>query len=319
MEMENENRVIYKKIEQNQNVYRIQVSIGISCLSLIILHEINEELQIYKTAMILEQHLKKQAEELCMNLKEYWEKLISFFENTCKAKFHIDKNVLTITEDVNEHVHVKYFRCNLEKVRYSYIGSLIDDLQLQKSNAEQLQRNVVQYEQKLNELVERKKIDEQTMLSNFVLLLNEKKRRIQHLNELLEVYSKNPSLADPVTVNTKQNNRRKIKKIKLDEQVSKVKEEISETSSDSDISNDQHTSDPISKSDLFYESPSEVDSSIIKLPTLDTSENYANILPSTSKMIDSNINPKDEDKTAIIVSADSQTINTQEMIQELVK
>ncbi|KAL3286310.1 hypothetical protein HHI36_000819 [Cryptolaemus montrouzieri] len=250
-------RIIYTKISENGKCYRVRTIIGKLCLSLLVLEEAGTEISAYEASKILEQNLRKQVEKLDISVDDYFKKIISFLENPKKVKFTFTKNSLTIEEAINSKIHAKYLHCDLIKITNfsSFIGNLIDDLHSQNSDFEKnrcdltekcqlLEKEVDAYKNKLNELVERKRVDDQVMLSNFVSLLNEKKRRIQHLNELLEAFREDPSLANPAEVNVNSTRKRKWKDtVKNEKQTTAtvVKEEVSD--SESGISNNENTSD----------------------------------------------------------------------------
>lgn len=82
--------------------------------------------------------------------------------------------------------------------------------------------DVTQLESKLSDFNSRKKKDEDTLYSNFVLVLNEKKIRIQHLTELLEAFRHGRPTVNP-TINVQKNK----KKSKVE-----VKNEVSESDTD---------------------------------------------------------------------------------------
>lgn len=88
----------------------------------------------------------------------------------------------------------------------------------------------IQLENKLKELSERKAAEEGELYDNFVLVLNEKKKRIQHLHEQLEAFKKGRPTINQEVCN-------KGRKIKKEKNVMVKKEEVS----DSDIcsSNDE--------------------------------------------------------------------------------
>lgn len=77
-------------------------------------------------------------------------------------------------------------------------------------------------ENKLNDFIARKKKEEDILYSNFVLVLNEKKTRMQHITELLEAFKHGRSTDNPVP-----ELREKVKKSKVE-----VKNEVSESESE---------------------------------------------------------------------------------------
>lgn len=211
------------------------------------------------------------------------------------------------------------------------MGSLIDELQNRNLNSTNqykelldenavLRKDVIEYKKKLNELVDRKIVGEETMLSNFVSILNEKKRRIQHLNELLEVFRNDPSLANPVDVSVNCRKKRKYRSIKREEIAPITKEEVSE----SDDSHYDNMTDEETKpeqaynkySEIFEESP---DLDISQIPNLNTSVNSETVLPSTSTDLNPQPEqrPKEENKHSKDDSSDCEMMNvdTQEFLE----
>lgn len=77
-------------------------------------------------------------------------------------------------------------------------------------------------ESKYNEFIFRKKKEEDTLYSNFVLVLNEKKARIQHLTELLEAFRHGRPTVNPEPQATEKT--KKFKKVKVE-----IKNEVSDT------------------------------------------------------------------------------------------
>ncbi|XP_030763322.1 uncharacterized protein LOC115887929 [Sitophilus oryzae] len=67
-----------------------------------------------------------------------------------------------------------------------------------KNQNSKLKENNERLKIKLEEFVERKNKDEQELLSKFLMLLNEKKRQIQHLNDLLLAFKKGRPVTNPV-------------------------------------------------------------------------------------------------------------------------
>lgn len=86
----------------------------------------------------------------------------------------------------------------------------------------------------MNEFIERKKTDDEALFSNFVLVLNEKKKRIQHLTESLEALRRGrPSVNPSIEV------KKRSKKLEPRQQVKVEKKEIvSESSSEEDYNTD---------------------------------------------------------------------------------
>lgn len=87
------------------------------------------------------------------------------------------------------------------------------------------------YRSKIEEFVEAKRLSDKQMVSNFVILLNEKKSKIQYLTGLLEAFRNGRTTTNPpIKTSRKQN-----KKAKLDEETSTVTEKTKkEVISDSD-------------------------------------------------------------------------------------
>lgn len=86
----------------------------------------------------------------------------------------------------------------------------------------------------MNEFIERKKTDDEELFSNFVLVLNEKKKRIQHLTESLEALRRGrPSINPSVEL------KKRSKRVEPRQQVKVEKKEIvSESDSEEDYTTD---------------------------------------------------------------------------------
>lgn len=124
------------------------------------------------------------------------------------------------------------------------------------------------FQLKLNEFIERKKTDDEELFSNFVLILNEKKKRIQHLTELLEAFRRGRSSVNP-SVEVK----KRSKKVVLAQQTrTEKKETISDSDSEENYDTDEEKSKkPRNASDKGFD----------KGVNQDRNDAYA--IPSTSK------------------------------------
>lgn len=90
-------------------------------------------------------------------------------------------------------------------------------------------------ESKLNEFILRKKKDEEILYSNFVLVLNEKKTRIQHLTELLEAFRHGRPTVNPPP-NITENTRNIKTKVEVKNEVSDTEESEVEYNTDDEKS-----------------------------------------------------------------------------------
>lgn len=120
----------------------------------------------------------------------------------------------------------------------------------------------------MNEFIERKKTDDEEVFSNFVLVLNEKKKRIQHLTELLEAFRRGRSSINP-SVEVKKRSKKNVptQKIKIEK-----KETISDSESEEDYDTDEEKSKkPRNASDQAFDNE------------VNQNRNDAYAIPSTSK------------------------------------
>ncbi|XP_076259148.1 uncharacterized protein LOC143195661 isoform X1 [Rhynchophorus ferrugineus] len=157
---------------------------------------------------------------------------ITLFENTFRIKIILDNQMKTI-----------YFETIMIKVDFatnilSTVDNLFavkkqcfDDFNNLKTENEKLKEAKFQLEAKLNEFIERKKTDEEEIFSKFVVLLNEKKRQIQHLNDLLIAFKHGRTINNPNIVTHKES-----KKIEDTPKAENI-------SNNSDISSDESNSD----------------------------------------------------------------------------
>lgn len=129
-------------------------------------------------------------------------------------------------------------------------------------------------ERKLNEFLDRRKTEELNLYNNFIAILNDKKRQIQHQNDLLIAFRQGrPTVNRPVQVKRKRGNQKPTKNNANNVKVTP------ETSSDSESDNDQYHTD----SD---------DGTSNSRPTRMVADNYPqennnlSPIPSTSKMPD---------------------------------
>jgi len=128
---------------------------------------------------------------------------------------------------------------------------------------------------KLKDFLGRSKTDEEKLYNNFTAILNEKKRQIQHLNDLLTAFRQGrPTVNSPVQVkrNKKQNVQKNKKKLNV------VPESSSESDSNNDTSNDNYDTDnELSKNNETTKKLEEKDP---------WGQNNLSPLPSTSKASD---------------------------------
>ncbi|RZC31922.1 40S ribosomal protein S25, partial [Asbolus verrucosus] len=90
-------------------------------------------------------------------------------------------------------------------------------------------------ELKLKELIKRKNSIEENQLGQFVMILNEKKRRIQHLTELLESFKAGRSTVNPpVDVKTKKNKQKSAPPVTKKETISESEPSEEDTNSSTD-------------------------------------------------------------------------------------
>ncbi|KAG5890223.1 hypothetical protein JTB14_028764 [Gonioctena quinquepunctata] len=211
------------------------------------------------------------AQKLEIDHREYYSNVKKYISDIAKdVDFKMNNGKFTIFCIIDGKIRIKYFYCEMPKVAYNEcVENLLDEFHLLKKLSmknfdttleikEQLERDKEKIDIKLQEFIERKKRDDQELYSNFVLVLNEKKRKIQHLSKLLDAFKQGrPMLNPPVVVK-----RRKNKKDQVKEEIT-VKEEVSDSDSSSD------------SVDYNTDGADEVESY--------NGENDTSLLPSTSK------------------------------------
>ncbi|KAJ8977641.1 hypothetical protein NQ317_003619 [Molorchus minor] len=167
------------------------------------------------------------------------------------VEFKEDSFNLTVIQKLKAwFVTVDYSNCmeNLVETFYTDRVNSLQRLTLIEEERYELQKVIVQLgltlefikskdslETQLNEFINRKKTDEEELYSKFVLVLNEKKKRIQHLNELLATFRRGrPTLNPPVTV------KKRTKKHEPALQIEPhLKKEISDSESEDDYNTDE--------------------------------------------------------------------------------
>ncbi|XP_018576887.1 DNA repair protein XRCC4-like [Anoplophora glabripennis] len=204
------------------------------------------------TARVERENIRIQAKRLEIESDEYLKNIQEYLRNTpTSVTLKFNDNDFIINCILENNMKVIYFSYKLEKVNYSdSIEILLEKFYTERNNSlerlitlhkekNELEKCKNQFQTKLNEFIERKKTDDEELLSNFVLVLNEKKKRIQHLTESLEALRRGrPSVNPSVEVK---------KRSKRPEQRQQIKVEKKEIASESDSEEAYNTDDEKSK------------------------------------------------------------------------
>ncbi|CAG9860428.1 unnamed protein product [Phyllotreta striolata] len=147
---------------------------------------------------VTKEDLNKKAEPFDVSKEEYFSKLKTYF-------FETPKNVEFRFTDGEFSCYIKtqrsnfvYFSAKLRKVNIDFVELLEiyssegERLRLENDNLtkerDKLREDNNNLENKLKELVAKKIQEEEELYSHFTLVLNEKKRKIQHLNQTLQAF-----------------------------------------------------------------------------------------------------------------------------------
>ncbi|VEN50629.1 unnamed protein product [Callosobruchus maculatus] len=236
--------------------------------------------------------------------EKYYRDLTLYLQSDSNnLSYKIDGNEFILYYKPGSNIKIKYFCHSLNKVDYfSTVHALLDkffnDRTLYQSKATNLQHQNITLEkdkavlkEKLQELVKRKQEEEENIYSSFVLVLNEKKRQIQHLNELLEAFRQGrPTLNPPISSrNKKKIGNKQSRKTKPD-----VKNEVSESdNSANEYNTDEENSgkiDTVSKEINIQPSTSKH-----SLDLQNSDEEESCLLPKMDKQINFSLLDSDED------------------------
>nr|CAH7768266.1 unnamed protein product [Callosobruchus chinensis] len=198
---------------------------------------------------VQKQEINDLSKALNVSPEKYYRDLTLYLQNdSSNLSYKLNGNEFILYYKPGSNIKIKYFFHKLNQVDYfSTVHALLDkffkDCTLYRSKATNLQhqnieleKNKAILEEKLHELVNRKQEEEEKLYSSFVLVLNEKKRQIQHLNELLEAFRQGrPTLNPPISSRNK-------KKI-YNQHNRKTKPQVKNEVSDSENSTNEYDTD----------------------------------------------------------------------------
>ncbi|XP_050513726.1 DNA repair protein XRCC4-like [Diabrotica virgifera virgifera] len=237
---------LFKKVEtQNAQQFRLNIVFNESDFSLVILEKSNA----WK-AEVSCNDVKKFAKQLDLDAEEYYSTLKLYLQDTpnnVNLKLQqLQQNKFFVCYCNENGINIKYFSCKLEKIPFEEcIYDLLDSYGLnnnKKQNTDnstetaELKKGHAKLEEKLTELVDRNLNREQELYSNFVLVLNEKKRKIQHLTQTIEALKAGRPVLNPEI------KARKPKTLKK-EKDKKPKQEVNVSESESSNNSDGYNTD----------------------------------------------------------------------------
>nr|CAI5818515.1 unnamed protein product [Callosobruchus analis] len=229
---------IFKEVTDERNCsLQIYCDIKEDSLSIVIL----QNSEAWSTD-VKQQEIKNLSKVLNITPEKYYRDLTLYLQNdSSNLSYKIEGNEFILYYKPGSNIKIKYFFHNINRVDYfSTVDTLLNKFfkdrtqyltkatKLQHQNKE-LEKDKAVLKEKLQEIVSRKQEEEGKMYSSFVLVLNEKKRQIQHLSQLLEAFRHGrPTLNPPVSD--------KKKKKTFNQQRRKTKPEIKNEVSESDNS-----------------------------------------------------------------------------------
>nr|XP_023017054.1 DNA repair protein XRCC4-like [Leptinotarsa decemlineata] len=231
--------------DENSEEFRIYAEFKENCFTLTIWQNSNAWIVPVQHDKIL-----ALAENLELDDTEYYSRIIKILNELPEnVDLKIGPEDFSIYCKLENKIRIKYFSCPMEKVCYSKcVENLLDNFYLKRNDLllniesiskenDELKKSKKRIECVLQEFIERKKRDDQELYSNFILVLNEKKRKIQQLNQLVEAFKQGrPKLNPLVEVKRKKSNKLAIK-AELP-----TKEEVSNSDIESDSASSQtHT------------------------------------------------------------------------------
>ncbi|XP_023017054.2 DNA repair protein XRCC4 [Leptinotarsa decemlineata] len=231
--------------DENSEEFRIYAEFKENCFTLTIWQNSNAW-----TVRVQHDKILALAENLELNDTEYYSRIIKILNELPEnVDLKIGPEDFSIYCRLENKIRIKYFFCPMEKVCYSKcVENLLDNFYLKRNDLllniesiskenDELKKSKKRIESVLQEFIERKKRDDQELYSNFILVLNEKKRKIQQLNQLVEAFKQGrPKLNPLVEVKRKKSNKLAIK-AELP-----TKEEVSNSDIESDSAGSQtHT------------------------------------------------------------------------------
>ncbi|CAG9838904.1 unnamed protein product [Diabrotica balteata] len=228
---------LFKKVETNNaEQLRLNIVFNENDFNLVILEKSNA----WK-AEVSCNDIEKLAKQLDLDAEEYYSTLKLYLEDTPdNVNFKLtNKEFLCYCND--NSINIKYFSCKLKKIPFQEcIYDLLDSYGLsnnKKQNTDnstetlELKKGYARLEEKVTELVDRNLNREQELYSNFVLVLNEKKRKIQHLTQTIEALKAGRPVLNP---EIKVRKPKTLKKEKEEKQKPEMNVSESESSNNSD-------------------------------------------------------------------------------------
>lgn len=231
---------IFKTIENEDSKQQFSLNIQLNENSIILL--VIQKQNAWQVN-ISQDSVENFADQFNVSNEEYYAKLKTYLLETPRnIEFRFIKGEFCCYSKAQNGINLKYFYTRPLKIELNFNELLelysLEGERLKRENKsiirerDQLKEVNVNLENKLKELVTRKLKDEEELYSNFVLVLNEKKRRIQHLNQLLQAFKAGRSVTNPQII-PKGRSKKEVKK--------EIKNEVSE--SDSESGNDGYNTD----------------------------------------------------------------------------
>ncbi|XP_066262412.1 uncharacterized protein [Euwallacea similis] len=285
--------------------------------------------------------LTAQANKLKTSFKDYYRNLKKYLEGpSADAQLVLENGEFIINLLLENAMKMLFFKTKLTEVNFSdSVHSLIDglyksnvemskELQTLKQEHTTLKTECDILKRKMDEFLERKKIDEDKLYSNFIAVFCEKKRQIQHLNECLIAFRQGrPTRNPPAPLKRKQKLQKDLKIIEPEKSSEESSNEEEDYSTDDGSSvQTQQASDLLTKPSI-----SKINDNVISIgspdsppPTLpkrlhiENSQNRDYFVRNTEvgvKMVSiDNLMPNEASKKSIISKVE---ISTQDMLDDL--
>ncbi|XP_066142870.1 DNA repair protein XRCC4-like [Euwallacea fornicatus] len=230
--------------------------------------------------IVLKADLTAQAERHETSFQDYFKNLKKYLESPSKdAQLVLENGEFIINLLLDNSMKILFFKTKLTEANFSNsVHDLIDSLY--KSNKEILkelqalkqEHTSVKSEcdilkKKMDEFLERKNFEEDKLYSNFIAIICEKKRQIQHLNEYLIAFRQGRSTLNPPVPFKRKKMSQKVLKV-----VEPEKSSEGSSSEEENYSTDDGTSVQTQKiSDLFTKpSTSKINDNVILIGSPDS-------------------------------------------------
>ncbi|CAG9813441.1 unnamed protein product [Phaedon cochleariae] len=235
------------------NVFKHIKDIGLREFKICIIFQINKfELILFQPsnawrAEVSQDELSVLASQLKMDPDEYYSRIKQYLSDTPEnMTFKVTDKEFIMHHTLENNIKMKLFFCSLEKVNYChYVEKLLDQYHEEKNeykekydlairSQDELEQSKEELQKKLQEFVKRKKDDDEVLYNNFVLVLNEKKRQIQHLTQTLEAFKRGrPTHNPPVKVKKEKRGT----EVNVKKEMSIEKKEVSDSNTDEEPPN----------------------------------------------------------------------------------